>query len=152
VKRDIPMDLKTYLKVSGINCLFLVSGLLLGPVAVNSSHYLLRAVHAQAPGASSPTPSASPTKAQSKPEPEPAKAEDTSVEYVSPSISTGTAGFNTLLSNRIACDSIQAGGFDLLKLQNAILLMLYQKGILKQGEIDSIASSGKPSRLLRIKQ
>jgi hypothetical protein len=124
------MDAKTYFKVSGINMAFLLAGLLIWPAAVNSRRYILGVVHAQ-------------TK-------EPAL--DPNVDYVTQS--TGASGpfvTSMILTNRIACDRLEVNGFEVLKLNDAILSLLKTKGIASDADIQRIVNLGKAERPLRLK-
>ncbi len=78
--------------------------------------------------------------------------DDPSFEYVSPSISTNTAAFNTVLANRIACDRLMVNGYEPLKLNDAILAILQSKGILNAMDVQQIIRTGKADKPLRVKQ
>jgi hypothetical protein len=143
------MDLKTYLKVSIINLLFLLLGLALG-IAITTE---VTAVHAQTKQAQatdgaqiSDSPTTKVTRAPQNPPLDP------NAEYVSPGVSLGgPVVTNTFLASRIACDRLQVNGFDPLRLDDALLSALARKGIFSAAEIQSIIDSGKAEHPLRIK-
>jgi hypothetical protein len=137
----VPVDAKTYLKISGVNFAFLVAGALIGPLVVNSASVI---VHAQDSGKAA-------TKAEAKEAPR-AAADDPNFEYVTPSISTSTAAFNTVLANRVACDRLTVNGYEPLKLNDAMLAALQSKGILNAMDVQQIVRNGKAEKPLRVKQ
>jgi hypothetical protein len=134
------MDIKVYAKVTALNLLLLVAGASLYPSAVYTRTAFTQVVHAQSKEKDKPL---------AKPE---APALDPNAEYVSPSISLGgPVVTNTLLANKIACDKFQVGGFDLLRMNDAFLNRLIQKGQLTVPEAEAIVAAGKADRPLRIK-
>jgi hypothetical protein len=131
------MDAKTYLKISAINLLFLLIGLILGVTIMDHSGL----VHAQDKGAAA--------KAEA---PSVKPPEDPNVEYVIPGVSLGgPVVTNTLLANRVACDRLQVNGFDVLKLNDAILNLLARKGVASPTDVQAIVQAGKADRPIRIK-
>jgi hypothetical protein len=138
------MDAKTYLKVSAMNLVFLGAGLLIGPTIVRSIN-LLRVVHAQDDG-KAPKP---PAKLEpAKPVP---LCDDTKFECVSPSMTTGAAGFNQLLAHQIATDQIMVQGIDLLKLHESTLNLLRSKNIATLPEIQKVVDDSRALKPLRLK-
>lgn len=137
------MDVKNYFKVSSINLAFLVLGAMIGPVVVNSGRSLLGTVHAQSKGAE---------QSAAKVDRPPAPADDPDVEYVTPGVSLGGPVLtNTILAHQIACDRLQVNGFDLLKLQDAMLAALVSKRVIDSAEMQAIAKAGKAERPLRLR-
>jgi len=138
------MDAKTYLKVSGVNLIFLAAGLLIGPTVVRSIS-MLRVVHAQ-----NDTPSQrAPAKIEQA---KPPKCDEARYECVSPEMTSGAAGFGTVLANRIASDQLMVNGFDPLKLHDGTLSALQGKGILTASDVQRIVESAKVAKPLRLRQ
>jgi len=77
-----------------------------------------------------------------------AAAED--FEEVSPTMTVGTAGIGTLLANRIAADQVMVNGYDVLKLDDAILNLLARKTLTTPQELKATADLAKV-RPLRMK-
>jgi hypothetical protein len=132
------MDAKTYLKISAINLVFLLVGILLG-IAFTTG---LVGVHAQ----SKDTPTTKMEKGTSQP-----PALDPNAEYVTPGVTLGGPVLtNTLLANTLACDRLQVNSFDLLKVNDAILKLLAKMGA-SPADIQQVVQSGRADRPLRIK-
>ena len=72
-------------------------------------------------------------------------------EEVVPIMTVGSAGIGTLLANRIAADQVFVRDFDLLKIDEGILNLLSSKGYANSLEIQSIISSSKSAKPLRVK-
>ena len=136
------MDAKTYCKITAINLCFLLAGALVGSVVVKSLDSLC-IVHAQ-PADKAP---------KSAPKTEPAKTSCDAghFECVSPSISTTTAAFGTLLVNRIASDKLTVNGYDPLKLHDATLSALQSKGILSAADVAHIVNAANVAKPLRVR-
>lgn len=132
------MDAKTYLKISAINLVFLSAGILIG-VAFTTG---LVGVHAQTKD--------TPATKMEKGIPQSA-ALDPNAEYVTPGVTLGgPVVTNTLLANTLACDRLQVNGYDVLKLNDAILKLLTRMGV-SATEIQQVIQSGKAEKPLRIK-
>jgi hypothetical protein len=125
------INAKTYFKVSAANFAFLVAGAVLSPAIVRSLDYI-GVAHAQS----------------AKVEPKPS-VQDGNYEYISPSISANAGAFETLLAHRVATDQLMVNGYDILKLQNALLSALLTTGRISQEQARDIAESSKvkPLRL-----
>lgn len=138
------MDAKTYLKVSIINLAFLVVGILIG-VGIVGGLMFLQVVHAQ-------NTKANPTEGVPTSDvPSIKVTRDPNAEYVTPAVGLGgPVVTNTLLANRIACDRLQVGDFDILKIDDAILSLLQRKGFVNESEIRTVIANGKAEHPLRI--
>lgn len=66
-------------------------------------------------------------------------------------MTVGSAGIGTLLANRIAADSATVNGYDVLKLDEAILQLIQRKTFATNSELQSTVDSAKVARPLRIK-
>jgi hypothetical protein len=131
------MDAKTYLKISAINLLFLLIGIILGVTIVKYSGPVYAQDKGSAAKAGSPT---------GKP------PEDPNAEYLSPSVTLSSPVVaNVFLANRIACDRLQVNSFDLLKLNDAMLSLLVKHGIASPAEVQDIVQAGKADRPLRLR-
>jgi len=139
------MDAKSYLKISGVNLLFLVAGILIGPFAVRTFD-VMRIVHAQSDKSS---PHAASKIEQPKPSAE--SCDDSKYECVAVGIASGSAAFGTLLANRIASDQLMVNGFEPLKLHDATLAALVKKGILTNSDVEQIVEAARVKRPLRLK-
>jgi hypothetical protein len=139
------MDARSYLKVSGVNLVFLVAGILIGPFAVRTFD-LMRVVYAQV--------EKPPARAASKieqPKPPGEACDDSKYECVTVGIASGTAAFGTLLANRLASDQLMVNGFEPLKLHDATLAALVRKGILSNSDVEQIVEAARVKRPLRLK-
>jgi hypothetical protein len=141
------MDAKMYFKVSGINLVFLLAGVLIGPPIVSTSRLIFAtAVHAQ----SKEIPDKASAKAEiPKPPPAPS-CDEAHFECVAPNISTDSAAFGTVLAHRIASDQLMVNGFDPLKLHEATMNMLGAKGIFSVMDIQQIINGAKVAKPLRV--
>jgi hypothetical protein len=135
-------DAKTYLKVSGLNLLFLGVGIALGVWITGHSG----TVHAQ-------TQDSTPTEAkveQSKP-PEAIPPECEHAECVATSVGMPSAAIGVLLANRASFDEITVNGYNVLKLHDATLNALQAKGILSKADYAELVAKAKVERPLRAK-
>lgn len=135
------MDAKTYVKISAINLIFLLFGIMIG-VAFTTE---LSGVHAQTKQAqtvdSSPTRDVASVKVTLDP----------NAEYVLPAVTLGgPVVTNTILANRVACDRLQVNGYDVLQLNDAILKLLEKQGA-TQADLRAVIQAGKAEHALRIK-
>ena len=138
------MDLKTYVKISALNLLFLLTGLVLG-IAFGRG---VIAVHAQTKDAQAQVKESVPLKV----EPSVRIERDPNAEYVTAAISLGgPVVTNTLLANKIASDSLQVNGYEPLRLNDAILSALVKKGVFTQADVRSIVEAGKAEHALRVR-
>jgi hypothetical protein len=111
------------------------------------------AVHAQGKE-SIPTHDAATTKvdrAPATPAPQSAACDDAKFECVTPGISSGTAAFGTLLSNRIAADNLTVNGYDLLKLQENTLRLIVRKTGATGEEVQKAVDDSRSARPLRVR-
>jgi hypothetical protein len=131
------MDAKTYLKISAINLLFLLIGVILGVTTVKYSGPVYAQDKSSAAKAGSAT---------GKP------PEDPNAEYVGPALTLSSPVVtNVFLANRIACDRLQVNSFDVMKLNDAILNLLVKHGIASPADIQDIVQAGKADRPLRLR-
>jgi hypothetical protein len=129
------MDAKTYLKVSGINLAILLIGMALG-VALT---VFTTSVNAQVQSSAPPTKlGATPTAVLSQ------------FEYVSPSISSGSAAFETLIAHRVASDQLMVNGYDLLKLVDSAFGVMIGNHLLTAEQAQQLANGSKVERPLRL--
>ena len=134
----VPMDIKTYLKISAINLAFLLIGIAIGAIVMLVSV----PVHAQAP----PPPAVAKAEALKPPQ-----CDESKFECVSPVISGGAAAFGVLLANRTASDQAMVNGFDILKLQQLILNTLQERRVLSAPDVQGIIQSARVEKPLRVK-
>lgn len=127
------MNAKTYLQISALNLLFLIVGVAIGATAVLVSG----SAHAQD------------AKVAEKPATD--NCDATKFDCVSPNISSGTALFGILISNRIGADRLEVNGYEPLKLHEKTLQLLARKGLLTGAEIEQIISTSKAEKPLRLK-
>ncbi len=139
------MDTRAYLKVSAINLSFLMVGILIGPPIVNAGRSIFGGVaHAQAKD----TPAAKIDLAKSAAQ---ESCDESHFECVTVGISSGSAAFGTILANRMASDQLMVNGFDPLKLHDATLKALQEKGILKAADVRVIVDAGRVAKPLRLR-
>ncbi len=143
------MDVKTYLKISIINLIFLLVGVLIGIACMTG----LSSVDAQAQVKETlPTRDGATTKVERAPaSPQTTACDESSFECVSAGISSGSAAFGILLANRMASDTLSVNGYDLLKLHDSTLKMLAHKGLLTTGESQQIINDAKVAKPLRLR-
>ncbi len=72
-------------------------------------------------------------------------------ECITPTMTVGSAGIGTLLSNRISADQLTVNGYDVLVLQNNILSALVQNGALTAAQAKAAADQSHPAHPLRFK-
>jgi len=134
------MDAKTYLKISGINLIFLSVGILVG-IALMSG---VIPVHAQVTDKAT-------TKVERAPAAPIPQCDDSRFECVTPLMTASSAGFGTVLANRIASDQLMVNGFEPLKLHDATISTLQSKGYLTAGDVKEIVEAGRVKKPLRLK-
>ena len=71
-------------------------------------------------------------------------------EEITPTMTVGTAGIGTLLANRVAADQVMVNGYDILKLDDAILNLVARKTLSSPEELRAVADAAKV-RPLRMK-
>lgn len=136
------MQINMYVKASAINLLFLAAGILIGPSVTRTENLFVRSVQAQSkkgievPAKADPAPST------------PKECEG--FECVSPSISSGTAAFHTLIAHRIASDRLMVNGYEPLKLTDGIIGVLVSKNILTSADAQRIIAGAKADKPLRL--
>jgi hypothetical protein len=131
------LDSKTYIKVSVLNLVFLLIGMVLGGSIVIAMAYS-QIVHAQ-------------DRPNAKLDPKPSPS-DEGFEDVIPALGLGgPVATNTLIANRIACDNLQVGSYDVLKIENSLLQLLQKKGILTTAEAQIVVTQGRAERPIRIR-
>jgi hypothetical protein len=132
------MDAKTYLKVSIINLAFLLVGVMIGATVV-SFLFFTGTAHAQSPAA----------KMDAKANPP--QCDESRFECVSPTMTSGPAGFYQLLSHQVAADQVMVQGIDLLKLHENTLNLLKSKNILTLAEIQKVVDDSRVAKPLRLR-
>jgi hypothetical protein len=75
---------------------------------------------------------------------------DGNYEYVTPSISAGSAAFETLIAHRVASDQLMVNGYDLLKLEDSILGVLISNRMLTPEQARKLAEDTKVPKPLRL--
>lgn len=75
-----------------------------------------------------------------------------SVQEVSPGVTTGTFGANLILAHQIATDGLIVNGFDIMKMQSAILEYLATRPLAEQADVQNIVNKSRASTIYRIKQ
>jgi hypothetical protein len=73
------------------------------------------------------------------------------VEEIAPVITAGSAGFGTILANRIAADELMVQGVDLIQLDQNMINLLRAKGVGSFRDWDDLIERSRAKKLLRMK-
>jgi hypothetical protein len=74
------------------------------------------------------------------------------IQEIQPGMTTGTFGANLVMAHEIAADSLVVNGYDLLKMQNNILVYLSNRPSAERADIQNIVNASRASTIYRIKQ
>ena len=88
---------------------------------------------------------------QQSPQPAAASKSEDEYEEVTPMITAGSMATATLLAHRIAADQIMVNGYDVMAIDEGLINLLKNKGVLSYRELDALIEHAKVPRPLRIK-
>jgi hypothetical protein len=74
------------------------------------------------------------------------------IQEIQPGFTTGTIGANLVMAHEIAADSLVVNGYDLLKMQNNILIYLSNRPSAERADIQNIVNASRASTVYRLKQ
>jgi hypothetical protein len=131
-------DIVRYVATSAINLVILLVGIAIG-VALAPRIEKPVSAHPQMPQSSN-TGSASGQ-----------KESDVQFEEITPGIAIGSLATSTLLAHRIATDQLMVNGYDILALDEGVINLLKEKGLLKYRELDALIERSKVPHPLRVK-
>jgi hypothetical protein len=135
------MNAKEYLKISAINLLFLVAGMVIGVSFISRSAGVYAQSKVQATDGSQVHESTQ-TKVGRNPD----------ADYVVPATILPSPVFaNQIISSHVACDRIEVNGYDIMQLNDATLKLLRKLGA-SDADIKSVVQLGRVQRPLRVKQ
>jgi hypothetical protein len=74
------------------------------------------------------------------------------VQEVSPGVTTNTFAANLILAHEVATDRVIINGYDLMKMENAILTYLATRPLAESADIQNIITKSRADTIYKIKQ